>query len=205
MKFLELKKNLQDQLLFTSGDAKKIDDDFDYRRLSEWQKKGYIKKITKGNYIFTDKDLTEEDLFSIANKIYYPSYISLQSALRYYNLIPEGVFSITSVSTKKTNRFETSVGSFDYRKIKPSLFFDYKIMGKGSSKLKIATPEKAIVDYFYLNTNYNSKKEISELRISKSTFSEKVNITKIENLLDKINSDSLNKRVAFLINYLKND
>ncbi len=200
MKFLEFKKNLQDQLVFTSEDAKKIDDGFDYRRLSEWQEKKYIKKIIKGKYIFTDKNLSEEDLFAIANKIYYPSYVSLQSALRYYNLIPEGVFSVTSISTKKTNCFETQVGSFDYRKVKPDLFFDYEVVGEGASKAKIATPEKAIVDYFYLNTDYNNEEDISELRISEASFSENVNISRLKGLLKKINSDSLTKRVNLLIN-----
>ena len=137
MRFLKLKEKLGDQLVFTSNDIKKIDNNFSYRRLSEWQDKDYITKIIKGYYIFSNIEINEEVLFSIANKIYTPSYVSLESALSYYNFIPEGVFKITSISTKKTNEFETKVGSFIYKNIKPSYFSNYIVIGKKERKIKI--------------------------------------------------------------------
>jgi predicted transcriptional regulator of viral defense system len=203
MRFLELKKQLGDQLVFTFSDARKIDGGFDYRRLTEWQKKNYIKKIIKGYYIFSDTALSEEVLFSVANKIYSPSYISLESALRYYNLIPEGVFQIISVSTKKTACFQTQIGTFTYRKISPGCFFDYTILGNGPQKVKIATPEKAIADFFYLNAHLKSPADITSLRINKGSFSEKVNIKKLEENVSKIGNKRLKERINILLKTVK--
>lgn len=199
MSFLELKNKFKDQIVFTSNDAKKIDEDFDLRRLTEWQKKGYIKKIIKGFYIFSDIELTEKILFSIANKIYSPSYISLESALRYYNLIPEGVFEITSVSTKKTSNFDTKIGKFNYRKIKSPIFFGYNIQGEGKKKFKIADIEKVIVDFFYLNTEISDKESINSLRFNKEVFDKQVNLAKLKNYLKKVNNKNLTKRVETLL------
>jgi len=47
MRFLELKEKIQDQLIFTTNDIKKFDSSFSLQRLTEWQKRGYIKKITR--------------------------------------------------------------------------------------------------------------------------------------------------------------
>jgi len=91
-------------------------------------KKGYIKKIIKGYYIFSDSELNDNVLFEIANRIYVPSYISYEMALSYYNLIPESVYDITSVSTRRTYNFNTLIASFSYRTIKPCLFFGYNIV-----------------------------------------------------------------------------
>lgn len=66
-----------------------------HNALTRWQKKGYLKKIRSGFYRLTNRPIKgEADLFFIANRIYTPSYISLQPALRWYNFIPEGVFTI---------------------------------------------------------------------------------------------------------------
>jgi len=101
MQFLELKKNLKDFMIFSKRDIEKMDQSFHNQRLSEWQKKGYIKMIRRGYYIFSDLEINESILFLIANKIYSPSYVSLEMAFSYYNLIPESVYSVTSVTTEK--------------------------------------------------------------------------------------------------------
>jgi len=87
---------------------------FDSRRLNEWQKKGYVTKLINGHYIFNSIEIDETVLFQIANLLARPSYISLELALSYYHFIPEQSFSIISVTTLKTNHYETPKGSFLY-------------------------------------------------------------------------------------------
>ena len=128
MKFLELKSELRDFTIFSLNEIKNIEPGFHRRRLNEWQDNGYIKKVVRGYYIFSDLKLSEEILFKIANRIYLPSYISLESALSYYHLIPESVYGITSISTRKTYHFVTSIGEFIYRALKPPLFFGYDFL-----------------------------------------------------------------------------
>ena len=81
MKFLELKNELNDFPIFSLNEIRIIDPNFHRRRLNEWQDKGYIKKVIRGYYIFSGLQLSEEILFKIANRIYLPSYVSLESAL----------------------------------------------------------------------------------------------------------------------------
>jgi len=72
MQYIELKEALKDFTIFSLNDIKKIDSRFFRSRLNEWQDKGYIKKIIKGYYIFSDLKLNEDVLFEIANRIYNP-------------------------------------------------------------------------------------------------------------------------------------
>lgn len=144
MKFLELKSELKDFTIFSLNEIRNIEPDFYRPRLNEWQDKGYIKKVIRGYYIFSDLQLSEEILFKIANRIYLPSYISLESALSYYHLIPESIYGITSISTRKTYHFVTSIGEFIYRSLKPSLFFGYDLIKFNEKYLKMAHRESPV-------------------------------------------------------------
>ncbi|NQU81852.1 MAG: hypothetical protein HQ543_10065 [Bacteroidetes bacterium] len=117
----------------------------------EWQAKNYIKKIRKGYYYFPERDINENFLMHISNKIYKPSYISMATALSYYNLIQEGVYLITGISTRKTMLFETPLGNFGYRAIKNELFFGYRLIQQGDYNIRYAEVEKSILDFFYFN------------------------------------------------------
>jgi len=128
MNILIFKKRLKHYPVFSLQDILKNIPNFQYRQLDRWKKKGYLRQIKQCFYMFTDQEVNEHFLFSTANKIYSPSYISLEKALKVYNLIPEEIFQITSISTKKTTKFETDIGNFKYKHIKPSLFWGYKLL-----------------------------------------------------------------------------
>ncbi|MDA3814788.1 MAG: hypothetical protein PF549_00265 [Patescibacteria group bacterium] len=202
MTYLELKDNLKDFVVFSINDILKIDHNFHKQRLSEWQKKGYVKKISKGFYFFTDLEINESALFIIANTIYQPSYISLEMALSYYNLIPEGVYLITSVTTKLTREHKSEVGHFIYRKIKPELMFGYKLVKYGNHVFKMAEIEKAILDYFYGNSRFKTENEFEELRFNKDIFLEQVDIEKLKRYLEQFENKELEKRVNNFIKFI---
>lgn len=121
-------------------------------QLSRWVKKSYLKKIKRGVFILAEAKIDDE--FALAPIIYSPSYISLESALNSYGLIPDIPFIVTSVTFKKTKIFKTPFGSFSYRHLKPSLFFGYQMVGEKPYIYKIAHPEKALLDYFYFNPHF---------------------------------------------------
>ena len=99
----------------------------------------------------------------IANHIYTPSYVSMQSALRYYGLIPEAVYQYQSMTTKVAREFSNPVGRFVYYH---STVPYYSIgITQGSSNGKyflIATPEKALCDLicYTPNLSLRSKKSL---------------------------------------------
>ncbi|MBU1894214.1 MAG: hypothetical protein KJ983_00170, partial [Candidatus Omnitrophica bacterium] len=78
-----------------------------------------------------------------------PSYISLEYALTFYKVIPETVYTITSVTTKATREFTVSDIIYKYNKIRKDLFFGYEPIEKDNALILMATPEKALVDYLY--------------------------------------------------------
>lgn len=202
MQYIEIKNNLRSFIVLSSNDILKVDPDFHKQRLSEWQKKGYIKKIAKGYYIFSDSEINESFLFIVANKIFEPSYISLEMALSYYGLIPESVYGVTSVASRKTYKFASPLGQFSYHHIKPELMFGYKLVNYQSHNFKIAEIEKAIIDYFYINSKLKTEGEFEELRINKGTFQEKVDVDKLRKYLAQFNNKALKKRVNRFIKYL---
>jgi len=204
MKFLELKNELKDFPIFSLNEIRIIDLNFYRPRLNEWQDKGYIEKVIRGYYIFSDLQLSEEILFKIANRIYSPSYVSLESALSYYHLIPESVYGITSISTRRTYSFRTSIGEFTFRTIKPQLFFGYNLMNYKEQYLKMASIEKALLDYFYLHPDIDTKQDFDSLRINKEMFFEQMDEEKLQNFLRKFNQKKLTRRINNFWSYMKN-
>jgi predicted transcriptional regulator of viral defense system len=173
----------------------------DKRRLNEWSKKGYIENVKRGFYRFTDLPKQEGLLFFSANKIYSPSYISLESALSFHQIIPEAVFSVTSVSTLNTTNLKTSLGSFNYNHIKENLFFGYVLNEINGLTVSMASLEKAILDYLYLHSEIKSVSDFQALRWSIEGL-RKMNIQKMDDYLLLFNNKSLSQRYSLLKKYM---
>ena len=113
--------------------------------------KGDLIHIRRGLYCL-GKHLTTKTPhpFELAQKIYWPSYVSLESALSYHGLIPEAVYSITSVATKRSKEFHTPLGNFSYIKIPSDNFFvEVERKEEQGNYFFIAKPWKAILDYLF--------------------------------------------------------
>ena len=199
MNFVYFKNSLRNFPVFSIADIRATHGDFDHRRLSEWQKKGYIKKIVKGYYLFSDVDIDEGMLSAIANKIYKPSYISFETAMSHYRLIPESIYMITSASSRRTYLFETPVARFSYRTIKPALFFGYSILPGG---IKMAFMEKAILDYFYINPSLRTKDDFSSLRINREEMLSRLKKERLTDYIHRFNQKRLSKRVEHFLSWL---
>lgn len=179
MTFVDFQNTFRQSGVVEWGEIQKAFPKLHPRRLNEWQQKGYLQKIINRFYGWTDDPLTEQRLYYSANRIYRPSYISHWTALSYYGLIPEGVFQIYSVSTLKTQRFETPLGIFTYQHIKPNLFFGYRIEQWQNKPLLIAEPEKALLDTFYLNQHWKDQKDVEALRLNDDIWQEVVDDAKV--------------------------
>jgi predicted transcriptional regulator of viral defense system len=140
-----------------------------------------------------------------ANKIYTPSYISLESALSYYGFIPELVSGITSVSTKKSQKFNTAIGAYRYQRIKPGLFWGFQLVDHGVWRIKLAEPEKALMDFFYLHAHCDNLNEISEMRFNKALINEAISLTGLQQYAQAFKNTALTKRVKLFMEYLQHD
>jgi predicted transcriptional regulator of viral defense system len=177
---------------------------YDCNALTRWQKAGYIQKIRNGFYHFGGQAaLSNEQCYFIANRIYQPSYISLQSALSWHGLIPEGVFTTTSVTTQKRLFLDTAIGTFSYKSIKPECFFGYQLEQIGKVYFKIADPEKALIDLLYCYPDIKQEHQIAALRLNFFECKDKVTSERLQEYIALIGSKALTKRVDLLIKYLK--
>lgn len=198
MKYIEFCNKFKNYPLIRVSDIRNAEPDFDHRRLYEWQKKGYLEKITNNFYIFADKKFSDYAMNFIANKLYEPSYLSLEYALNYYSLIPEVVFWRTSVSSKKTRTIISKLGNFSYRKIKKELFFGYKLIEDDGISFKIAEPEKAMLDFLYLRSDLKNKNDMEELRINEEVYNEIMDKKKLDKYLKIFDSKILTEKIKIL-------
>ena len=114
--------------------------------LSRHAKEGHLVRLKRG--LYTLKNFTPDEM-TLANRLYIPSYLSLEYALSYYSIIPESVYSVTSVTTKPTRTFVCLGKTFTYQKIKHKAFFEYTAKERNEGSVFIASPEKAMADYLY--------------------------------------------------------
>ncbi len=172
--------------------------------LKYWVKKGELIRLKKGRYILKSRwqnEYRKEDYLEfLANKIYEPSYLSCEYVMNKYNLLTESVYSVTSITTKKTKVFKNQLATYVYYSITPNLFFDFYLKKSDLAPILIAKKSKAVFDFLYLrflkNTPIN-KKVIIELRINWENINKK-EFLEIKRYADK----SKNKRVIQVINLI---
>lgn len=136
-------------------------------QLSRWAKAGKIIRLKRG--LYTLPPARRPLPFStpwLANTLYSPSYLSLETMLSWYDLIPERVTQTTSITTLKTAQFKNALGIFVYRHIKPQLFAGFEeTKDEHGVAVLMATPEKALLDYIYFYPHWRSTPEFVENNI----------------------------------------
>jgi predicted transcriptional regulator of viral defense system len=187
--------------IFSIADIEMLFPDLDKRRLFEWKVKGYIVKIRNKWYCLPEFLKEPESPWIISNLVHVPSYISLESALNYYGLIPEGVFMTTSVTTKRPLRLEMAGHLYSYSFIRTGLFGGYNLVDASiyKRKIRIADFEKAILDFLYFHPEYNSTGTISELRFSEPVIRENLNLERLYHYLDDYNCNALKARIEIML------
>ena len=175
------------------------DPKFETDNLTRWIKQGLLVRLRRGWLAFAEYLGQNDFAYYVSGRIYKPSYISLQTALSYYGIIPEAVTSITSVSTLKTQSFKNSFGDYYYQSIKPSLFFGYEIKTlPGGQAYYFATPDKALLDFLYLNPMYNSEEDMLELRLDDSFLSDDFDGDRLKDYLKRFDSKVMTIRLETL-------
>lgn len=123
------------------------------KKINHLSKKGLIKAIKQGVYLVNaDLGLRPYSKEILANLIYGPSYVSLETALSNFGFIPERVTTTTSICLGRGKSFTTPVGEFEYHHIKEELYplgVQLKEVFKGVF-CQYATPEKALLDFIYI-------------------------------------------------------
>ncbi|MBI4669273.1 MAG: type IV toxin-antitoxin system AbiEi family antitoxin domain-containing protein, partial [Elusimicrobia bacterium] len=114
--------------------------------LIRYIKRGLLRRLRRGLYAAAERLPPD---FVIANRLYRPSYVSLESALAFHHVIPESVYAVTSVTAKPTRRFDVLERAYIYRTIKLGAFAGYEAKTLNGQTVWVARPEKALADYLY--------------------------------------------------------
>jgi predicted transcriptional regulator of viral defense system len=135
-------------------------------KIHQLVKSDILERVTKGLYIAGPALQAERpDPFLLANQIIGPSYVSMESALSYHGLIPERVYTITSMTTKAARQYMTPVGTFTYTRL-PLPYYSFGIRSAKLSKqqtVMMASPEKALLDKIITTTGVEFRSRASVL------------------------------------------
>ncbi len=131
---------------------------------------GEIIRIRRGLYCLAPKYQKKSiNLYTLAQLVYGPSYVSLESALSRHGWIPEAVHGITSASSRKSKQFTTPLGVFSYDRVPQRVFYAEveRVTDASGNAFLMATPLKALADYVYVQKKdwTGIKPAISSLRI----------------------------------------
>jgi hypothetical protein len=184
MNFTNLINRISSAPVFETGDllAGEVDPFEVRKQLSRWVAAGKIYQLRRGLYTLAPPyQKINPHPFLIANRIQHGSYVSLQSALAYYGLIPERVPMTTSVSTGRPMLQNTPLGEYQFRHIQPDWFRAYSKIDLGLGQAAfLATPEKALLDLIYLEPNSDTPAYLHELRLQNM---ERLNLDQLQQLV----------------------
>jgi len=172
------------------------------KQLSRWSKAGSLLKIRRGLYTFSDEyRRTRPHPFALANQMKKGSYVSLQSALAYYHLIPEYVAQVTSITTGRPETVSNPLGDYIFKHVKKMLFFGFQMieMSKGQSVF-IAGPEKALLDLIYLTPKTNWPNYLQELRLQNTKILKEDRLWEMAN---KSGCPKLQRSVPLILSHFK--
>ncbi|MFZ0548956.1 MAG: hypothetical protein WAM60_26145 [Candidatus Promineifilaceae bacterium] len=97
------------------------------RQLTDWTNSGKVIQLRRGLYTLGPPYQSEQQhSYLIANRMVHASYVSLHTALSHYDLIPEHVAVVTSVTTGRPGKRQNPYGHFSYQHIQPALFFGFQ-------------------------------------------------------------------------------
>lgn len=178
-------------------------------KIANLEQAGKIIRLKRGMYVVSPK--VTKQLLSvelIANHIYGPSYVSMESALRYYGLIPEQVYTVRSLTPNRSKSFDNSIGNFEYVTTNDA----YYAIGIKQETIEnrytflIATPEKALCDMITATPQLRIQSEKALVTYLKEDL--RFDMSALENMDSNIVKECLEvgkKKEALrtLFNYLK--
>lgn len=134
-------------------------------RLYEWRKAGKLLPLRRGMYALAApyRHVAAHPAL-LSNQLYKPSYISLHWALSFYGLIPEKTVVYTAVTPRVPRTFENDFGVYRYSNLKQKFFFGYRTVDMGGENVFVASPEKALLDLWHLQSGVWDTDRMAEMR-----------------------------------------
>jgi hypothetical protein len=169
MRFTRLLSIVGDEPVFETGLllAGDVDAGEVRQQLSRWVAAGRLYQLRRGLYALAPPfQKAPPHPFVIANHLQQGSYVSCQSAMAHYGLIPEYVPVVTSITSGRPSAWDTPLGRFEYRHVKPAMLRAYHRQSVARRQdAFLAVPEKALLDLVYLQPGGDNPDYLAELRL----------------------------------------
>ena len=167
------------------------------RQLSRWTSSGKLYQLRRGVYTLAPPyQKVKPHPFVVANTLVHGSYVSLQTALAHYGLIPDVTVVTTSVTTSRPRAWTTPVGAYVYRYVKSDWFHGYRRLALGGGQAAfVATPEKALLDLVYLTPGGDNRAYLEELRLQAT---EQLDLAELARLAEESESPKLQRAAGMI-------
>jgi len=206
MEFGRLLEIVGDEPVFETGLLLAGDvDPADVRRqLSRWTRAGRLYQLRRGLYALAPPfQKVKPHPFLIANRMVRASYVSCQSVLAHYSLIPEHVPVTTSVTTARPARWDTPVGVYEFRHVKTDLFHGYRLIELSpGQRAFVASPEKALLDLVYLQPGGDTPGYLRELRLQNL---DRLDLDALQRQVDLTHSPKLQRAAALVADLARSE
>lgn len=168
------------------------------RQLTDWVRAGKVIQLRRGLYTLAPPYQTEKPhSYVIANHLVRASYVSLHMALSHYDLIPEHVSVVTSVTTGRPGSWQNQYGRFSYQHLQPSFFFGFEYRQvTHTQQAYIAVPEKALLDLIYLTPGAANAGYIQALRLQNLDF---LNTERLKSYVARANKAKLKRALPYIL------
>jgi len=188
--------------------AGKVNPDIIRLQLTRWTKSGRLLQLRRGLYaIAPPYQKVKPHPFFIANRMQRASYVSGQSALAFYGLIPDTVQATLSVTAGRPERIETPLGVFEFRHVKPELLRGYRMTTlhgpqTADQQALVATPEKSLLDLVYLQPGGDQPAYLRELRLQNL---ENLDLDKLRSVAEIFHTSKLLRAVNVIAKLARNE
>lgn len=188
--------------------AGKVNPDIVRLQLTRWTNSGRIYQLRRGLYALAPPyQKVKPHPFLIANRIQRASYVSGQSALAFYGLIPEAVQATLSVTAGRPGRIETPLGVFEFRHIKPELLRGYRMTVLHTpqaleQQALVAAPEKALLDLVYLQPGGDHLNYLQELRLQNL---ERLDLDDFHRQAEIFNTPKIRRAIKTIMHLVQSD
>ena len=204
MEFETMLEIVDDEPVFRTGLllAGDVDSVHVRRQLGRWVKAGKVYQLRRGLYALAPPyQQNRPHPFLIANQLVRPSYVSLQSALAYYGLIPEYVPVTTNVTSGRPQEFATPLGKYQFQRVKKERFFAFNLEDLGDDQeAYVAAPEKALLDLAYLHPGGDSLSYLRGLRLQNL---EQINSASLMEIALKFDSQKIERAAENIIQVMR--
>lgn len=207
MKYDELLEVVGTEPLFETGllMAGAADPPALQRQLSRWVRAGRLVKLRRGLYaVASPHRTTTPDPFVVSNRLVRPSYVSLESALHYHEIIPDVPFAVTAVTTGRAGMHDTPLGRFLFHHIRTDrLWGSQEIeIAAGQRGAWIARPEKALIDLLYLNRASDAPAYLRQLRLQNT---ERLDVGVLMDMATRFRSAKVSRAVETVVSLMRED